>query len=318
MTRRPIIAVTGGTGFLGRHVMAALSRQDLTIRALVRPGHSAGHWPDVAADIVTGDLDDIDTLNRLVAGVDAAVHIAGLIREREQGGCMRINRDGSHAMATAMRRGAPLARFIAVSSIAAREPHLSAYAASKRAGEDAVSAVYHDAPERLVILRPPVIYGPGDRATLLIFKAATRAVVPVFGTGRIALIHATDAAAALARLATGAGAPGTYTLADTNPAGYSFSGLVREAARAMGSAPHLVRLPGSLLLAAGTLSDLRARHGGRASLLTAGKAREILHPDWAVAPHEALPCEVCQPAIGIEAGFAETVAWYRNAGWLKP
>src|SRR3546814_9974387 len=91
---------------------------------------------------------------------------------------------------------------IVVSSLAAREPHLSSYAASKRAGEIAAREVFAG---RLTIVRPSVIYGPGDRETLAIFKLAGQTLVPSVGkgTGRIALIHVSDAADVLAALQIG-------------------------------------------------------------------------------------------------------------------
>ncbi len=79
-------------------------------------------------------------------------------------------------------------------------------------------------------MRPPAIYGPWDRETLTIFKAASHAIAPVFGNGRIAIIHVDDAAAAIGSLAIGAKDSGDYALADINPAGYSTAELLREAA----------------------------------------------------------------------------------------
>jgi nucleoside-diphosphate-sugar epimerase len=229
---------------------------------------------------------------------------------------MRTNRDGTGGIAEITRRLAPNARFIAISSLAAREPTLSGYAASKRAGEDAARAAYADAPDQLVIIRPPAIYGPWDRETLTIFKAASQPVVPIFGEGRAAIIHVKTAADVLARLAMGDGDAGLYALADTRPDGYTMRELLGEAANAMGTRPWFLPMPGAVLLVAGKVSGWWGTLRGAAPIFTAGKAREMLHRDWAVHPEEALPAALYQENIGILCGFQETVAWYRVARWL--
>lgn len=311
-----VVAVTGATGFLGLHLVAALAREGARIRILARRDPVHQLWQGIALDVVRGSLEEAGALERLAAGADAIVHAAGLIKARDGNAFLRVNRDGTRAVAQAARLHAPTARFIAISSLAAREPQLSDYAASKRAGEEAARIVYGDAPDRLVILRLPAIYGPWDRETLAIFRAASRAVVPVFGWGRMAIMHVADAAAAIAQLAMGEGSAGLYALADTNPAGYRMTDLLGEAARAVGGNPRFVRVPDLALLAAGAASTGWGRLRGHTSIFTTGKAREMLHPDWSVAPGEVLPPAVYQSKIGISAGFRETVAWYRAAKWL--
>ncbi|MBU6443410.1 MAG: NAD-dependent epimerase/dehydratase family protein [Alphaproteobacteria bacterium] len=316
MSGAPVVAVTGATGFLGVHLVAALAREGVGLRILARRNPVHDLWRGLAFDVVSGSLEETSALERLVTGADVVVHAAGLIKARNAAEFLRTNRDGTQTIALLTRRHAPAARFVAISSLAAREPQLSDYAASKRAGEEAARAVYADAADRLVILRPPAIYGPWDRETLAIFKAAARPVVPVFGSGRIAMIHAADATRAIVRFAAGAGRAGCYALADTNPAGYAMSEIVGEAARAVGNAPRLVRIPGSALLTAGALSAQWGRLRGHAPIFTAGKAREMLHPDWSVSPHEALPPSIYQSRIGLREGFGETAAWYKTANWL--
>jgi nucleoside-diphosphate-sugar epimerase len=133
----------------------------------------------------------------------------------------------------------------------------------------------------------------------------------------MAIVHVTDAAAAIARLAVGpAEAAGLYALADDNPSGYSSAELMREAARAVGRSPHFASIPGGVLLAAGQASAWWGRIRGRAPIFTAGKAREMLHPDWSVSCEELLPAEIYRSQIGISEGFRTTVAWYKAAKWL--
>jgi nucleoside-diphosphate-sugar epimerase len=316
MSNTRVVAVTGATGFLGLHLVRALAREGVRIRILARRDPTHEFWRGITTDVVAGSLEDPKALEQLTMGADAIVHVAGLIKARNEAEFLRTNRDGARAVAEAASRHAPTARFIAISSLAAREPQLSPYAASKRAGEDAIRAVYERTPGQLVIVRPPAIYGPWDRETLTIFKAAGRPIAPVFGAGRIAIIHADDAAAAIARLASGAGDAGVFALADVKPGGYSMAELLGEAGRALGNTPRLVHVPSPVLLAAGAISQALGGLTGRPRIFTRGKAREMMHPDWSVAPDEAPPAAIYASRIGLREGFAATAAWYREAGWI--
>ena len=140
----PLVALTGGTGFLGRHVTAAFAAAGWRVRLLARRPEAAGR----AHETVRGSLSDQGALSALVDGADAVVHLAGAIRARSRTAFMAVNRDGTAAVGRAWRAEAPSARFVLVSSMAAREPGLSDYAASKAAGEAALDG------ESAVVLRP--------------------------------------------------------------------------------------------------------------------------------------------------------------------
>lgn len=315
MTR--IAAVTGGTGFLGRAVAAALARQGWQVRLLVR--RSAAHWPcpDHELELVFGDLADDGALRRLVRGADAVVHLAGLIKARSRAGFMAVNRDGSARLAAAVASEASAARLVHVSSLAAREPHLSDYAASKRAGEDAIREGCGGA--SWVVVRPPAIYGPRDRETLAVFRWARSPVLPLFHgpDSRVCLIHVEDAAEAVAALCSGGPSGCVFELSDGRRDGYSWRAILDEAVRAVGGGtPRILRVPPSLVRMAGAAAGLAGRLAGRASILTPGKVREMLHPDWSSAVERQPPPAVWTPRIALPDGFADTVRWYRDARWL--
>jgi nucleoside-diphosphate-sugar epimerase len=316
MNRTPLVAVTGATGFLGAHLVALLVREGMHVRILARREPTHDLWQGVTFDTVRGSLENMAALERLVSGATAIVHVAGLIKAKNRAEFLRTNQDGTRAIAQVARRHAANARFIVVSSLAAREPKLSAYAASKRAGEEVARSVYGDAASQLVIVRPPAIYGPWDRETFTIFKAASYPVVPVFGAGRIAIIHVADAAGAVASLATGAGGAGLYALADPHPAGYTMAEIAANAALALGKNPRFLRVSDRALLATASLSSLIGQLRGQAPTVNMGKARELLHPDWSVGPNELIPTEIYQSKIGISEGFCGTAAWYKAAKWI--
>ena len=183
------VALTGATGFVGRHLVAKLLADGFQVSALVRDAAKANLDPRVR--MVVGDLNAPKALAELMANADALVHVAGAIMAMNRAEFFAVNADGSKSVAQVAKQ-ASVKRVILVSSLAARLPEISDYAASKQAGENEMRTVFPD--ERLVILRPAAIYGPGDLATIPLFKALTQsiAILPGRQENRFSLLHVRD------------------------------------------------------------------------------------------------------------------------------
>lgn len=307
-----LAAITGATGFLGRQLVAALAREGWAVRALARRDGVLAAPAGVEPEIVIGGLSDADALDRLCRDAEVLVHAAGLIKARKPADFRVVNVDGARRAAEAARR-AGARRMVLVSSLAAREPQLSDYAASKRAGEAAAAAVLG---ERLTVVRPPAIYGPGDVETLAVFEAALRLpFAPVFDPrARIAMIHVEDAARQIAAAAGRAPERPLVALSDARADGYAWREIATAAANAVGRPPNLLRLPAFVLDLAGIVGAA-ARLGGRNPIVSPGKAREMRHLDWSLHPEErwsAAPAAT----FDLVQGFAQTVAAWRVAGKL--
>jgi len=304
-----LVALTGATGFLGQRLAAALRTDGWRVRALVRREADAARLARAGLEPCVGDLSDSAALARLTAAAPLTIHCAGLIKARTRAEFMAVNGDGAARLACAVG-----GRLILISSLAAREPQLSPYAASKRAGEEAARLGAHG---RLTILRPPAIYGPGDRETLALFRAAAwAAVLPLPGgpLARLALAHVDDVVAAILHLARAPPSDVAFAVGGAEPDGYGWRAIMGAAALAVGRAPRLVRAPAWAILGAGAVSEGVGRLRG-APIFTLGKARELLHADWSVTAAERAPA--APPArFSLAEGFADAVAWYRNEGWL--
>jgi nucleoside-diphosphate-sugar epimerase len=300
-----IAALTGGTGFLGRAVAARLLRDGWQVRRLVRNPH------DGAPDHVVGSLEDEESLARLVDGAALVVHVAGLVQARDARQFHAINVEGAKRLGRAIRHHAAQARLVAVSSLAAREPGLSPYAASKAAGEAAL--LEHSGSDDWVVLRPCALYGPGDRATLAMFRAALLPILPLPARpdARLALLHVDDAAAAVAAAAR---APHRGRLWEVGAGAFAWAAIGRAAAAALGRNPALLPVPRPVLAAG--LALLRLLAPGASPLASPGKLAEMLHHDWTCRFDHLPPGGVWTPTIGLEDGFSATAAWYRLHGWL--
>lgn len=305
-----LVAVTGVTGFVGPHLVGALARRGFRLRLLVRRWSPLPSLAGVAADMVLGDLLDETALRRLVQGADAVVHAAGLIKARRPSDFFTVNRDGTALLSTL----APDARFLLLSSLAAREPQLSPYAASKRAAEDVVAA--RSGP--WLTVRAPAVYGPRDRETLAYFKAVARGVAPrpnVPGA-RLSLVHVADLAEALALALDQPPPPSTYEIDDGRDGGYSYRDLADAAGRALGRRPWSLAVPRAVMAAVARVNAIRHSLGGSVQILTPGKVSEIFHSDWTAHDRRFAATLGLHPRFDLATGFSETILWYRQQGWL--
>lgn len=306
---KPVAAVTGATGFLGRYIVAALSRSGWHVRALVRSEPMHEQQKNLNTEIVLGDLTDVRALERFCAGADAIVHIAGAIKAKDRAGFFSVNAQGSENLARAVAAIASEVPIVHVSSMAAREPHLSDYAASKLAGEEALRT---NLSGPLTILRPSAVYGPWDEATKPIFQMAAkgRIFLPRAPNSRICLIHADDVADAVVSVLRHRSGTATYELSDDNTEGYSWHEIASAASKAMRKEPKVFDVPLGILKLGGLVSELSSRLVGAAPILTLGKTREMLHTDWS-SRAESQPPETCwRPRISLSDGFETTATWY--------
>lgn len=298
------LALTGATGFVGAALLDLALSEGHEIRALTRRAQSAR--PGV--EWIAGDLSNASALAELVRGVDAVIHVAGVVNAPDLAGFEAGNVAGTQAMLDAVAAEG-VHRFVHVSSLAAREPGLSAYGASKFHAEERVQASGLD----WTLVRPPMIYGPRDKELLELFRAAKWGVVPVPAEGRASIIHVEDLARLLVALASAPSVGTIYEADDGVTGGWRHRDMARAIGAAVGRKPLVLGVSRRMLeLAAkadGLLRGARAR-------LTPDRAAYFAHPDWTCARSAAVPPDLWQPRIETRAGFARTARWYRAAGWL--
>lgn len=303
-----LVAVTGATGFVGTHLVAALARRGWRLRLLVRRWSPLPSLAGVDADLVLGDLSSEPALRQLVDGADAVVHAAGLIKARADRDFLPVNRD-SAALLSAL---APDAHLVLLSSLAAREPQLSAYGASKRAGEAVVAT--RSGP--WTIVRAPAVYGPGDRETLAYFRAVNSGIAPQprMPAACLSLIHVADLAEALALTVERPPPNATYEIDDGRA--YTYADMAGAAGEALGRRPWRLSVPRGVMACVARWNGLRQALGAEAQILTQGKVNEIFHPDWSVADRRLAGAIGFQPRYDLTSGFRDTILWYRAKHWL--
>lgn len=293
-----ILAITGGTGFVGARLIERALAAGHDVRALARR-------PQPPREGVTWIEGTLAEPGALATGVDAVVHVAGVVNA-DRAGFVAGNVDGTRAVLAAAQ-AAGVGRFVHVSSLSAREPRLSAYGWSKREGERLVEASGLD----WTIVRPTGVYGPGDTELRDMFRMARYGLALLPPKGLVSLIAVDDLAALLLALAERGGERAIYEVDDG--ASMTHAEFARAIGAAVGRRVLPIHLPRPLLSLAAAI-DTRMRGAG--AKLTPDRVSYLCHPDWAADPQRRPPAGLWTARTPLAEGLAATASWYRAHGLL--
>lgn len=327
--------VTGGTGFVGSHLVEELLRRDVKeVRCLVR---SDPKWlSDLDVTYVHGDLSDVETLWEALDGVTHVYHVAGITRAPSWETFYEVNVRGTLNLMGAIKHAAPnVDRVLVMSSLAAvgrcedapatedapLQP-VSRYGRSKAKMETALkeshemdTSYWETLP--ITVVRPSAVYGPRDRDILDFFQAVKRHVCPVVGgaDAAVSLVHARDLASGTVDAATSHAALGeTYFLGSATP--YTWGEIKESATNALDTWALTIPVPGPLVGVVGAASEAWGWLSGSYPPLNRDKAREIRHACTTCSITKAHRHFDYQPDIPLDEGIAETIHWYEAKGWL--
>jgi 2-alkyl-3-oxoalkanoate reductase len=302
------VALTGATGFIGKRVARRLAANGCKLQALARATSDRSRLSGFNIHWVEGSLEDPDSLRRLIRGADAVVHCAGAVRGATQAHFDRLNVDGAARLVRAAVEQHPLPRFLLISSLAAREPGLSYYAASKRKAETVLAEQAGSMP--WAVLRPPAVYGPGDKEMLPLLRWMERGVAPLVGSDntRVSLLYVDDLAEAVIKwLQNDKCSQAVFELHDGRPAGYSWQDVIDTIEHLTGKHVRSVKVPLAVLRTVSFLNLHAARIFRYAPMFTPGKLRELRHADW-VCDNKAFTRETrWTPQVLLEEGLRRTL-----------
>lgn len=326
------VLLTGATGFVGSHVTDVLLERGIDVAYIARA--SSNHrWLDgKRAQLVEGSLHDLASLKRAMDGVDAVIHVAGQTAGKNEDDFRRGNEGATQNLIDAALAYRPnLQRFTHISSLAVCGPAVSreqpvtedmprkpltAYGRTKKLAEDVVMGAMDQLPATIV--RPPVVYGQRDMATLTFFQTLNKGLSPLIGFDEKALsfVHVRDLARGIVDATLSPKAVGeTYFISSDEF--YTWPQISNVSAAILGKRRLItLRLPHTLVLGiAGTVGFL-GKLGGKPPVLDYEKGIDMTQRYWICSTDKAREHLGYRQNVSLQDGLLETITWYREQEWL--
>jgi dihydroflavonol-4-reductase len=322
--------VTGGTGFIGSHLVDALLKRGYRIRCLIREGSNLTWLKGLEIEFFRGDYRDPSSLREALRGMEVVYHLAGVTRARTEGTYFEVNAAATDALLHAcIDARSSVKKFVFLSSQAAAGPSrngrpkvesdpcepVSPYGQSKRMAEELVLVHAREIP--IVILRPSAVYGPRDRDIHAMFRFLSRRIKPCLAGGeqRLSLCYVDDLVQAILLAAETSGVEGEIFFVSDGRT-YSMEALQEGFSEALGRKPFKVCIPRWAIHGMAFFSEYLASFSGKPALVNRGKAREMVQKDWLCENSKARSRLGFEPRTDLARGARCTVAWYRENKWL--
>jgi len=323
--------VTGGTGFIGSHLVDTLLSQGVEVRCLVRSRQNLRWLRNKDVDFIEGDCSVPDALHHAVQNVDYVYHAAGALWAASEKEYYRNNVAGTRNVIESCDRFCPgLQRFVLISSQAAAGPGIggrprvesdppapiTAYGRSKLAAEQIISG-YKDRISAVVV-RPCAVYGPRDTGFLAYFRIVRRGFLLEFGRGEdrtVSMCHVDDIVTGIIGSAHSQVASGSvYFLADPEP--YSWREVEIIIERIMGIRAKRLNIPAWLLAGLGAIGQGYGRATGKFVMLNKSRVAEMLARQWGCDIGRARSDLDFAPQTRLKDGLREVIQWYKKEQWL--
>jgi nucleoside-diphosphate-sugar epimerase len=318
--------VTGATGFIGSHVIESLLKKGYDVTCLVRQTSSLRWIEGLKINLVYGDCAEKESLRGLTGGFDYIYHLAGVTKAISGEIYYRENSLGTENIVNIAAEENPgLKKFVYLSSLAATGPSLdgippdentlpkpvSDYGGSKLKGEKAV--LRQGDIFKVVIIRPPAVYGPRDRDIYFFFKMIKKGILPVWGGERfLSILYVDDLVEGI--ISAGERGEGIYHLSDGKI--YSVDTVTEKIAESLGVRPLKIKIPEALLYAIALISEAFYKITGKPPLINREKIKEAAQKYWICNNSRAVNDLGFKPSVFLDDGIKKTAYWYKENGWL--
>jgi nucleoside-diphosphate-sugar epimerase len=321
--------ITGANGFLGAWLAKALAARKDTVACLLRPTSDTSALAGVPYTRMDGDVTDMASLERAVAGHDVVFHLAGIRRAATREEFMRVNAEGTRYLCEALLKAGGKARLVLCGSLAASGPssasrphveedpfHPAEWYGESKGEAERIALSYKD---RLpvTVIRPPRILGPGDHENLTFFKLVKKGIRLEIGGGPrpLTLVDVEDVVDLMLVLAERPEALGESFFV-AGPQHLTMDELQDIGARELGVKTRTVHLSPWVLKGLASAADVVTRATGRKLPLNRKLARQLLAPAWTCSGAKAERLLGFRPQRDVVDSIRRSARWYQEQGWL--
>lgn len=321
------ILVTGGTGFVGSHLIRELLKEkENTVYALIR-NRKKLEFLDFKEGITIIDGDLFES-GPFPADIEVVFHLAALTKVISPQEFIHSNHEGTKSLLDKLRPLKKLRKVVLLSSLAAAGPNrqslclredmpenpVSLYGKSKLAQEK-IFQEYCPAPH--IIIRAPIVFGPGDLDMLAAFRILSKGILPLLGRKerQYSVIYVKDLVRGMIAAANSCCQNETFYIANSEP--IAWEKFMREASLLMGKKRiQKIIIPEMLARSLAELSEMHIRVFKRKAIFNRDKFREMRFPIWACSTEKSQNLLHFQPLIPIETALRETIRWYQTQNLL--
>ena len=319
--------VTGGTGFIGSHLVDRLLQQeDIDVTCLVRGNEK---WlTGKKYNRVTGDLMDLDAIKKALKGVDIIFHNAAIVKAPYWSQFETANVDAAENIVRLAQK-AGVSKVVILSSQAAAGPSsgtplketdsmhpVSMYGESKKLMEERIEKCV--TPDMsITIIRPPAVYGPREENIFSFFKSASKGICPIIGNGknpRISLIHVQDLISGML-LAANYPHDGIEKFFISSEQTYNWNEIKQATSLALNKKLLPLYVKPGLVKKVGSISESVGKLFGAFPILNKEKALE-LSLEWTCSVEKANRLLGFRQNLSLEQGIFDTIRWYKYHHWI--
>ncbi len=317
--------VTGGTGFVGSHLVELLLSSGFReVRCLVRS--SSIYLDDLPVVRIPGSLENVDSLRKGVRGADYVFHVAALTRSKIWDDFVRANIDATSALLDVVEQSGPGVKKVVITSSLAAVGSCDTASADETAPLRPVSMYGRSkaemerelrnrkSPPPFVIVRPPAVYGPREKDIYTFFRAVRSGICPIVGDSKktaLSLVHVSDLVTGMLQAAVSPKSDGgTFFLG--SPLDYSWAEIRDATATALGRRTLTIPLPRAVVPYIGIASEFFGHLLGTYPPLNREKAREIVEACTMCDSSLARATFGYSPSVDLWEGIRTTIEWYRQ------
>lgn len=315
--------VTGGTGFIGSHLVEELLKEGYDVYCIVRNPNKIRFLEGLNVKIIHGDCTNKESLKKIKWEFDYVFNLAGITKASHPEEFFQSNYIGTKNLVEVVSELNPqVKRFVHVSSLAAvgpckenpvtedSEPHpVSEYGKSKLLGERAVEFYKNKIP--ITIIRPPAVYGPRDSDFLTFFKMIKLGLVIYLTEGTYSMVYVDDLVRGIIIASRSENSVGeTFFIADSTP--YKTSEIIQAISEAVGKKPLKIKIPQEI-----AMFFIRVfQKFDKKSIINSDKLKELAQPCWVCSTEKAEHLLGFKTKTKLKEGIEWTATWYRMNQWI--
>ncbi len=330
MSKEIISVVTGGSGFVGSHLVDLLLEKGHHVKCIVRKNSNLRWLKDKPIELIDSGLYDVEKLKEILKDADYLFHVAGIVKAKSLDEYIKGNVETTKNLLEAVKAvNKNIKRVVIVSSLTATGPSkigkpndentplnpITRYGVSKKMQEELVKSYMNDLP--ITIVRPPAVYGPRDTEIYLIFKTYKMGLLTLIGFNKkeVSVVHVKDLVRGIYLAAISPNAVGEIYFIGSKQY-YNWDQMGEAISKSMGKKALTLKLPHFLVYLVGAIAEFFSWFSSKAATFNFEKARDFVQEAQTCNSTKAFNHFGYVSEISLEDGMKDTVDWYRKNGWL--